>query len=206
MSAGGNLKNDDYHWKKDKARSTGVLGGFGSHVIDQARWIFGDVRRVGASVKTFKPIADPEMPSIETANDSAMVTFDFASGVQGMIYISRVRYPDSPDCFSVSGEKGRLCLTTSIMGGNVIKGGQLHEDELMSLEIPDHLYEGVDRSKSGLELFKECFKGQPFYGYAFVESILNNTVVPPSFYEGMKAQEVIDAAFRSDKTDTLVTL
>ncbi|MEE8440371.1 MAG: Gfo/Idh/MocA family oxidoreductase [Spirochaetia bacterium] len=199
-------KTDDYHWKRDKARSTGALGGAGSHLIDMARWIFGDVRRVGATVKTFRPVVDPEMSSVETSNDSAIVTLDFVNGVHGVIDVGSARHAGVQPYASVSGENGRLGLIMEPPGGPPIMGAQGEEDELKPIEIPDRFYEGVDRTKSGFELIMEIIKKQPIGGYAFVDSILNNKVVPPSFYEGLKTQEIIDAAFRSDETNTLVTL
>ena len=107
---------------------------------------------------------------------------------------------------SISGEKGRMDCIDSPKTGQVIEGVQLHEDEPRLLKIPNHFFEGMDRTKSSMELYMEVYKKQPHIGYAFVESILNNKVVPPSFYEGLKAQEIIDAAFCSHESDTLVTL
>jgi predicted dehydrogenase len=207
FTSGGYLNNNDYIWKRDKTRrSTGTLGGHGSHVIDLARWFFGDVRRIEASLKAFRPVADPKMPSTETPNDSAVLTLDFKSGVHRTIYVSSVRHPDHSFVVSVNGNTGRMDLIDSLKADQAIKGVQMHEDELKPLKVPDHYYEGVDRTKSGWELYMEPFKKQPFFGYAFVESVLNNKIVPLSFYERLKVQETMDTAFRSDESDTLVTL
>ena len=151
-------------------------------------------------------MADPDMPAVETANDSAIVTLDFASGVHGVVDVGSVRHAGSPPLVTVSGENGRLHLTIEPEAGPPIQGAKGQEDELKPIEIPDHFYEGLDRTKSGIELVMEIFNKQPIGGYAFVESILNNRVVPPSFYEGLKAQQIIDAAFRSSEADTLVAL
>ena len=39
-------RNTSHDWKFDERRSIGVLGGLGSHMIDLARWLVGDISKV----------------------------------------------------------------------------------------------------------------------------------------------------------------
>lgn len=50
------------------------------------------------------------------------------------------------------------------------------------------------------------FHNQSIGPRLFVDAIVENRAVSPSFYEGLKAQEVIDAAFESHRRGGWVTL
>jgi predicted dehydrogenase len=60
-----------YHWAADPHRAKGSLNELGSHMIDVARWLLGDVVRVSASLHTNVQRTGPDGAPIETANDSA---------------------------------------------------------------------------------------------------------------------------------------
>ena len=65
---------------------------------------------------------------------------------------------------------------------------------------------GVDLSRPLLEWFRAYFAAQPAGDRAFVEAIASGRPAAPSFYDGWKAQEVIDAALESSRAGRWVTI
>src|SRR5204863_9035868 len=49
---GGYARGQNYMWRFDGARANGVLGDLGSHAIDLARWLVGDIAQVRAQLGT----------------------------------------------------------------------------------------------------------------------------------------------------------
>lgn len=67
-------------WWEDADQGGGFLGAFGSHMIDQVRYTFGDITAVSATLQTLAP-GRPAM----TADDCYTVQFDTAGGTRGVI-------------------------------------------------------------------------------------------------------------------------
>ena len=76
-----------YNWALDAGRAKGAVNELGAHIFDLARWYFGDVVRVSASLKTFVPRLGLDGEPMETANDSAFVLLDFANGAHAVVHI-----------------------------------------------------------------------------------------------------------------------
>jgi predicted dehydrogenase len=69
-------------WWEDAAEGGGWLGAYGSHVIDQIRWTFGEFEAVSASLQTLAP--RPAM----TADDTYTIQFRLRSGFEGVMHSS----------------------------------------------------------------------------------------------------------------------
>ena len=107
---------------------------------------------------------------------------------------------------SVNGDKGILELSYSEQKINTIWGAQTHEDKITKLAPLKHLYEGIDQTKTGLDLFMELLTKQPLGDRLFVDSIYNDEPAKPDFYDCLKAQRVVDAAFEADRTGKWVSI
>jgi predicted dehydrogenase len=81
-----------------------------------------------------------------------------------------------------------------------IQGVREGEEEFRLLPVPARLLKGVD--KENLYDIRSQFTGV----YLFVDSVLEDQPITPNFYDGLKAQEVIDAAKESNKIGQWVTL
>jgi predicted dehydrogenase len=88
----GNAREPRYRWRLDGERANGILGDLGSHLIDLARWLNGNIVRVADHlanhVQRFHDDGRPVVP----ANDAALLTAEFANGSQGTIHTSAVSY------------------------------------------------------------------------------------------------------------------
>lgn len=198
---GGGL-SPEYQWRLDRTRANGVLGDLGSHMFDLARYLAGDVTRVSAHLASHVRHTGSDGRPVEPANDSALALLEFAGGAQGGVHVSvvaRVADPFFEQEVVLHGEEGSLKAGLTIGGGQQLqlaKGGE----PMLPLTIPEHYWEGVDTSLPFFDQFGMLFtSSQPIGSRLFVDGILENRPVAPSFYEGWKAQQIIDAAIASNE-------
>lgn len=102
------------------------------------------------------------------------------------------------------GDSGMLEADLSLM--REIRGIQNDEQDFRRLSIPEHILEGVDPTQSAMTQNIELFTKQSIGDRMFIDAILKDKPVFPSFYDGLKAQEVIDAAIESYQNGCLVSL
>jgi predicted dehydrogenase len=197
-----------HQWKWDRQRARGVLGDLGSHMIDLARWCIGDITRVSACLSTFVERPGPEGKALDPANDAAFLLLDFENGTQGMIQISAVAHVgdrQQEQHILLHGESGTLETGYSSVG-TAIRGSRQDEKQFETLAVPDRLWTGVDRTRSPRDQLIELFRSQSVGSRLFVDAILLGQRVTPNFYDGFKAQQVIDAAIASHQRGRWVSV
>ena len=64
----------------------------------------------------------------------------------------------------------------------------------------------MDPAEHEMKVMLAPFLDQPIGARLFVDAIKEDRPVSPSFYDGLKAQEVIDAAFESHRSECWVSL
>ena len=190
----------------DRQRGTGALGDLGSHMIDMARWLVGDVARVSAHLSTFVDWPGPDGGPLDPANDAAMLLLEFEGGAQGMIQLCAVARVDDrgqEQHIMLHGEAGTLELDARLMEAEV-RGLRQGQERIEMLPVPDELWEGADATQFPGPW--QVFGCQPVGDRLFIDAILEDRPVAPSFYDGLKAQEVIDAAIRSHEEGVRVSV
>ena len=156
------------------------------HVFDMARLLCGEVSRVCAYLHTAeKNRKFPDVPDGMDVRvpDSSAFMFEFASGAYGVLHTSFVSRGQDPDGMTsaridVTGEIGRI-MTDGRYG---IVG-----------------YSGTFGSPQGP--LRELDPGEPYpQPYEqFVRAIRTGEPVKTSFFDGMKAAELVDASMESAK-------
>ena len=195
-----------YGWRFDRQRSNGILGDIGSHMIDFARWYAGDIARVSAYLTTFVERPGPEGQALDPANDSALLAVEFENGAQGVIHVSAVAHVgdrEQEQHVILHGQSGTLEADSTFVGAE-LRGIRPGKDQFETLLVPDHLWEGVDRTDFSRIL--DIFFKQPVGDRLFIDAILEDRPVTPSFYDGLKVQEVMDAAIESHQSGGWVAL
>jgi predicted dehydrogenase len=200
-------RRQEYAWRLDRKRANGVLGDLGSHLIDMARWLVGDVTRVSAQLAVCVDRPGPDGGPIDPANDSALLLAEFANGAHGVIQASCVAhladYGQRQE-IRLYGEAGTLEITVAFEGpeaGAVIRAARSRETQLARLTVPDSYWGDVDRSKPF-----EVFIQQSVGTRLFIDAILDNRPIVPGFYEGYQVQRVIDAALASHAAGCVVRI
>jgi predicted dehydrogenase len=169
-------------------------------MIDLARWLVGDITRVSAHLGDFvdRPGADGGI--IDPANDSAFMLIEFANGMHGTIHASVVAH--LADRFmqqqvKLYGEAGTLEIDYQYGGpeaGAMIHVARNGDQQFQTLDAPAIYWGDVSRSDPW-----EVFTKQSAGCRAFIDAILEDHPVTPNFYDGYKAQRVIEAAMNSHR-------
>lgn len=198
---GVNLANRSYRWLFDLSRAKGALPALGVHVIDAARWCFGEIASVAASAEAFVPCEGIAAP----ACDSACLCVEYGCGVHGYIRASFVALGVHRVRIHAEGEAGMLELSWTLSAVE-LRGTQDAGTPLSPLALPESYWPEFDADRPyGEQLFGFASYG-PVPARLFVDSILSGAAAGPSFLDGWQAQRVIDAAFVSSRDRRWVTL
>ncbi len=189
-------------WRHQKEYAGfGVLGDIGPHVIDMTRWMLGDFRKVTAHFMTAileRKVAGSGEVVTADADDACAFVGEMASGAQVSVHLSRVAFASNCHRFELYGSQGVLIYHSDPKDGTWISG-QIHgakagEAKLTELSIPDRLRAGLDTKDLGAAVGNFLFAQ---LSRRFINGLRTGQPVTPSFFEGMKSQEVIDALVQS---------
>jgi predicted dehydrogenase len=192
----GYARYPEYLWRYDQQRANGVLGDLGVHMIDLARWTLGEITQVSASLGVHVTRPGTDGKPLIPANDSALLLVEFASGAQGVLRASAVnRHADGAD-IKVFGADGTLMIRDE-----TIWLGVGEDEHLQKMEIPAAYLQGIPLSEP-----YRVFTSQSAGPRRFADAILAGSPASPDFYDGCKAQQVIEAALESQRSGRKVDL
>ena len=199
-------------WRTDRAISGGGASfDLGSHVIDLVRYLLGDFDSVFATMETM--INDRPGPSgrvpIEV-DDILWMQARLKSGASGTVEASRLSTGACDEIrFEAHGDKGAIRFNS--MDPNWL--------DAYDATLPEGDY-GGERGFKRIESVQRYPKPASLPGpknsvgwmryhiasmYDFVSNVAANYQSSPSIYDGLKVQEVLDAAFRSGDSGKWVT-
>lgn len=192
-------------WRFDPDRGTGILGDLGSHLIDMARWYVGEIVHVsGRLTRTdVAPFGPGRADVASLLPDSAAMMVEFAGGATGTIQVSGARLVGDLPLFEVRlfGEEGSLQLDFGRLDtvGRVC-GWRQGDESWRELAIPQDLL-GTDGPNPAILDFPALapFTNLPVADRLFVDAVLDGVPAEPTFEDGWRVQEVIDAVLTSDR-------
>jgi predicted dehydrogenase len=196
----GSGRGGGYSWRYDRNHGNGMLSEYGAHMTDQARWLVGDIAKVNAHLRMFLNRPGLDGGALDPTNDSVIMAIEFENGAQGSMQLSSLACLGArgwDQRITIHGESGTLEAKATYSSAE-IRGIQDGEKEFRLLPVPDRLSRGVDR-ENPFDI-RSQFTGV----YLFIDSVLEDKTITPSFYDGLKAQEVIDAAKKSNEMDQWV--
>jgi len=163
-----------------KHGSRGVLGDVGVHIVDFATFPAGPIKSVYGKLKAFDKAKGNRVGEyVLDANDSAVMTVEFANGALGTIHTTRWS----------GGHANRLFLKISGTKGSV-------EIDSERSTISYKLCAGPDLDKAQ---WKEvACKPTPNNYARFIKSIRTGKQDQPDFSRGAEVQKVLDAVIASD--------
>lgn len=197
---GGYARGAAYQWKWDRQHGLGVLGDLGSHMLDLARLVVGDISSVQANLSIHVSKAHPHGLAYEAANDSATVSVRFANGATGAMITTAAAALGNrgqEQRVTLYGTEGSLEVSAT-MSGYSVRGLRSGDTEFQEIPIPDEYLHGTQRNAPHYEQLARIFIEQAIGPRLFIDGILENRLVKPGFYEGMKVQEIIEAALESE--------
>jgi predicted dehydrogenase len=168
-------------WWLRRDRAGGLLGAIGSHWIDSLIWWLGAIDRVsaelGISART-RPTTDGGSVRV-TADDTAQLLLRMSSGAIATIQLSSAVHHPSRRVILYGGDG------TIVLGGDgrvLLARGSGALDEILPASTSDAAFQGLARR------VREHIEAGPT-GKADAPH--------PTFADGLRVQEVMDAAYRS---------
>lgn len=198
-----NLKME-WRMKKELAGG-GALADIGIHLVDLARFLLGDISEVVAETKTFIKERKNEKGELEKVDvdDAALLLMNFENGAVGSIEATRF------------GPGFQELDRIEIHGSNGMIRFYLDNPFEIFLFFNDEDPKGVKRVilKPWPGAVWPPSKSIEGWGFLFVtlfhdffKSVLSRSKASPNFYDGLKAQEIVEAAYIASKERRWVNL
>jgi predicted dehydrogenase len=174
-----------FSWLMEREKGGGVAATIGSHFVDTLRWWFGEIHGVCGAVSTAiesRPAASGEMRLVD-ADDNTAFVLRFASGAIGSVSISYTAATDVGEEIVISGSEGMLAVQEPGRLVGTQRGGKIQD----MMPAPPPPPAGETRT---VQLYGQLVAG-------WVAALRSGQDVLPSFEDGAKVQEVVDAVSRS---------
>jgi predicted dehydrogenase len=210
-------------WKlQKKYAGSGPQGDLNSHAVDLARYLVGEIRKVscmtaqfvkerpvaaeGAAIGSRAPEAGP-MGEV-TVEDAAFMTVEFANGALGSFQATRFAPGRrNYNAFEIYGSKGSILFNLE----------RMNELEFFDNEDPAHAkgFRTILATERVHDYAANWWPPGHVLGYEhgfvhavvdFIKAIQTKTTIEPSFYDGMKEIEVLEAGLLSAEKGTAIEL
>jgi predicted dehydrogenase len=191
-----------YAWRFDVGEAgSGILGDLGSHWVDMARWFFGEIRAVSATLSHLVPRGPrPDGAPYEVADDAAIVVVEFENGAQGSLHVTSLAHEPGPfgqrHEIDLHGSGGTLRAMSDWRTIQRVEGCRADEDTPHELPIPEHVWKGARRDTVH-NTYRDVFRTQETMTRAFVTAVAGRRPATPDFGDGLAVQRVLEAAARS---------
>lgn len=191
-------------WRLEKARAgSGALGDIGSHSLDLARYLVGEIAEVSGFLKTFideRPLPDGSGTGHVDVDDAAYAHLRFANGALGSVEASRFATGrKNYNTFEINGSKGSLCFNLE----------RMNELELYLEEGKNSGFRTVLATDAKHPYVQAWWPPGHILGYEhsfthtvfdLLNAIKTQQLPTPSFEDGVANQRVLDAIERSSSS------
>jgi predicted dehydrogenase len=169
-------------WRLSKKHgSKGVLGDIGVHILDFATFPAGPIKKIYCTLKTFDKAPGNRIGDYKfDANDSALITVEFANGALGSIQTTRW----------MTGHINRLFLKISGTKGSIMIDSD-HGTSEYKICSGNDIHTGTWKEKKA--------KAVPSLQKRFLKGIRTGVQDQPDFARGAEIQKLLDASFTSDE-------
>lgn len=202
-----------WHLQKETAGS-GPHGDLNSHSVDLARFLVGDIKRVSCITANFiqeRPLPDEEAAGTfkgatkgsdtgkVSVEDAAFMLAEFENGALGSFEATRFAPGrKNYNYFEIYGSKGSLIFDLE----------RMNELQFFSNEDPDDSqgFRTILATESSHAYIEGWWPPGHIIGYEhefvhavvdFLDAIVNEKIIEPNFYDGMKEMQVLEAGLKS---------
>jgi predicted dehydrogenase len=203
----GYAREPGYNWRFDRdLAGSGVLGDLGSHWLDMARWLFGEIAEIGAITERFYERPDrPDGSAYVRAEDSALMTVRFESGAYGTLQTSAVCWEgtafNQTHHMDAHGSEGTLYSLNDWETVQEVRGLRSGEPGPAALlPIPDDVWGDARRDRVH-DTYKDVFRSSGAMIGDFIDAVRENRRCEPDFHEGATVQHLLALAAESAAQD-----
>jgi len=194
-----------WSWRLDEdVAGSGALGDLGSHTFDLARYLVGDrageIERVSGNLRTFvpeRPTPDGSETKPVTVDDAFTAEAEFESGATATVEASRYATGHKNDLgVEINGSEGSLRFSLERLNELEFRGAD--DRGYQTILVTDESDPYVDRWwPAGHVLgWEHTFVHA---NYEFLGAVAGGSEHDPSFEEGYRVQEILDAVERSNE-------
>jgi predicted dehydrogenase len=192
-----------FSWRFSAEESgSGALGDIGSHAIDFALYLVGNISSVVGLTKTFvgsRPIPGSSEPGSVNVDDCAVAMLRFENGAVGTLESSRFSYGRKNYLtFEISGSKGSLAFNWERSNELLFYSG-LDREDIQGIRTiitgPPHPFGEVLWPIPGLGT--AFIETQVIQMESFIRAISEGRPVETNFEHGCRVQEVMEAILTS---------
>jgi predicted dehydrogenase len=185
------IRHRQWSWKTSDAEGGGVLGNFVSHSVHYLEWFAGPI--AGLSARIFR------LPDADVAVDSMVVlAFAFASGASGSLSMNCAAYLGSGHEIECYGSDGTLILrnrTTDYVRGFELWHARRPAAGLEAIVVDDPL-DARDTDGRIAPVSRLASR--------FLDAIEGKAPASPSFLDGLRSQQLLDAARRAHRSGSWI--
>ncbi len=193
-------------WRLEKAKAgSGALGDIGSHSLDLARFLVGEVQEVSGLLKTFideRPLEDGSGTGVVDVDDAALALVRFENGAIGSVEGTRFA-PGRKNYnrFEINGSTGSLVFDLE----------RMNELECYEEQGPDSGFRTILATDEAHRYVRAWWPPGHIIGYehTFTHTVLDLLIglaegsqPKPDFGDGLQNQMVLDAIERSAASRT----
>jgi predicted dehydrogenase len=183
---------DESIWRFDPALAgTGAIGDLGTHIIDLARYLVGEIASVSAAIRTFVPGRQ--------IDDHFVAVVEFESGVAGTLEASRLaRGHINSNGFELNGTKGSVAFDVERL--NELQVADVKGFRRMLATEPGHPFMRHWWPPGHIVGWGDTFVHELAH---LLEAIAGEHEVAPhgaTFEDGYRCDEVVEAILRSAKS------
>ena len=194
-------------WRLDRSiAGSGALGDIAAHSIDLARFLVGEVVEVAGHLETFiktRPLpGQPRRRGTVTVDDAAIALVRFESGAIGTIEGTRLA-PGRKNYnrFEINGSRGSLAFDLERMNELEVylqdDAAETRGFRRVLVTEPGHPYAGAWWPPGHIIGYEHTFTHTIF---DFLEGIADGRSPAPTFEDGVRTQQVLDAIARAART------
>ncbi len=200
FTSGRRDRESRFFWRFVRSESGfGALGDTGVHGIDLIQWIFGDLKRVVSHMSIHVPEhkAGEEKYKKTEVEDSCSFLGEMTNGAQVVFHVSSVTPCDRWIRLEVYGEKGILGVSLFSREEDYwgrLLGGRGENSFSREIPIPERLgwkIPPIDKKINPTTMFFSRLAHQ------LVEAIQTGKTPFPNFFDGVKAQKILQALIMS---------
>ena len=188
-------------WRLEKARAgSGALGDIASHSLDLARFLVGEISEVSGLLETFvgeRPLEDGSGSAPVDVDDAALALLRFENGAIGTVEGTRFA-PGRKNYnrFEINGSRGSIAFDFE----------RMNELEVYEETGPDSGFRTVLATDASHPYVEPWWPPGHVLGYEhtfihtvvdFIRAAASGQIPRPSFEDGVRNQQVLDAIERS---------
>jgi scyllo-inositol 2-dehydrogenase (NADP+) len=189
------IRADAWRERADPAEAGGVLFDLGSHLIDQALWLFGPVRRVFAEVESRRPGAE--------VDDDSFVALAHEGGVHSHLWMSQVAAQPGPRMRLVGSDAGYVKWGLDVQEGQL--GAGLKPGEPGFGREPHERWGTLGTEDDTVRVETEPGDYAAFYD-GFERAVRSGEAPPVSAGEAVETLILIEAALESARSGAAIEL